>query len=173
MSIKRDMDTSDAYVRVMTAHAAKGLEGKIVFLPDVCGAPGGNHDGKLFPVAAPNGETALAWSPNKGADCAAIAQARENRRDKAAEEYRRLLYVAMTRAEERLIVAGHRGKKDFTPESWRGMIETALSPESVEEPAPWRKTRPCCASARQRRLRRRPRPKRRRRQGPQCPCRAG
>ena len=49
VSIKRDMDTSDAYVRVMTAHAAKGLEAKIVFLPDVCGAPGGNHDGRLFP----------------------------------------------------------------------------------------------------------------------------
>ncbi len=137
VSIKRDMDTSDAYVRVMTAHAAKGLEGKIVFLPDVCGAPGGNHDGRLFPVTAPDGESLLAWSPNKGADCAAISEARAIRREKAEEEYRRLLYVAMTRAEERLVISGHRGKKDVAPESWRGMIEAALRPECVEAPAPW------------------------------------
>ena len=137
VSVKRDMDTSDAYVRVMTAHAAKGLEGKIVFLPDVCGAPGGNHDGKLFPVTAPNGRMLLAWSPNKNADCAAIAQARAARREKAEDEYRRLLYVAMTRAEERLVIAGHRGKRDFSPESWRGMIEAALLPDSVEAREPW------------------------------------
>ena len=137
VSIKRDMDASDAYVRVMTAHAAKGLEGKIVFLPDVCGAPGGNHDGKLFPVLAPNGEEALVWSPNKDADCAAIAQARADRRGKAAEEYRRLLYVAMTRAEEGLIIGGHRGKREVSAESWRAMIEAALRDECVEAPAPW------------------------------------
>ena len=137
VSIKRDMDTSDAYVRVMTAHAAKGLEGKIVFLPDVCGAPVGNHDGKLFPVTAPSGAELLVWSPNKGEDCAAIAQARADKRDAAAEEYRRLLYVAMTRAEERLTIAGHRGKRDVSPESWRAMIEAVLLDECVETPAPW------------------------------------
>jgi ATP-dependent helicase/nuclease subunit A len=137
VSIKRDMDTSDAYVRVMTAHAAKGLEGKIVFLPDVCGAPGGNHDGKLFPVTAPSGAELLVWSPNKGEDCAAIAQARADRREKAAEEYRRLLYVAMTRAEERLTIAGHRGKREVSPESWRKMIEAALLDDCAEAPAPW------------------------------------
>jgi len=137
VSIKRDMDTSDAYVRVMTAHAAKGLEGKIVFLPDVCGAPGGNHDGKLFPVMAPNGVEVLVWSPNKGEDCAAIARAREDRRAKAAEEYRRLLYVAMTRAEERLTIAGHRGKREVSAESWRAMIEAALRDVCTEAPAPW------------------------------------
>ncbi len=128
------MDASDAYVRVMTAHAAKGLEGKIVFLPDVCGAPGGNHDGKLFPVTAPNGAEVLIWSPNKDADCAAIAQARADRRGKAAEEYRRLLYVAMTRAEERLTIAGHRGKREVSAESWRAMIEAALRDFCTEAP---------------------------------------
>jgi ATP-dependent helicase/nuclease subunit A len=79
----------------------------------------------------------LVWSPNKDADCAAIARAREDRRDKAAEEYRRLLYVAMTRAEERLTIAGHRGKRDVQPESWRAMIEAALRDLCTDAPAPW------------------------------------
>ncbi len=137
VSIKRDMDTSQSYVRVMTAHAAKGLEGKIVFLPDVCGAPGGNHDGRIFSLPTPDGKTCPVWAPNKKADCAAIAFAREARRLAASQEYRRLLYVAMTRAEERLYIAGHRGARDVSPDSWRGMIDAALAPESAEAPAPW------------------------------------
>jgi ATP-dependent helicase/nuclease subunit A len=137
VSIKRDMDLSDSYVRVMTAHAAKGLEARIVFLPDTCGAPGGQHDGKLFPVAAADGRIFPVWSPGKARDCAVVAQAREARREAAAQEYRRLLYVAMTRAEERLYIAGHRGKKELSPESWRAMIATALAGDSFVAPAPW------------------------------------
>jgi ATP-dependent helicase/nuclease subunit A len=137
VSIKRDMDLSESYVRVMTAHAAKGLEGKIVFLPDTCGAPGGNHDGKLFPVATGDGRIFPVWSPNRARDCVAVALAREARREAAAQEYRRLLYVAMTRAEERLYIAGHRGKKELSPESWRAMIAEALEAESFITQAPW------------------------------------
>ena len=137
VSIKRDMDTSLSYVRVMTAHAAKGLEGKIVFLPDVCSAPGGNFDGQIFEIPSASEKILPIWSPNKKCDCAVIAAARNARRDDAAKEYRRLLYVAMTRAEERLYIAGHRGKTAVSPESWRSMIETSLTPLCVDAPAPW------------------------------------
>ena len=50
-SIKRDMETGDDAVRVMTVHAAKGLEAKIVFLPDTCGVPSPRHDPKIFTLA--------------------------------------------------------------------------------------------------------------------------
>ena len=130
------MDLTSSFVRVMTVHAAKGLEAKIVFLPDVCGAPVGNHDGALFPLATPEGEQ-IAWSPKKDMDCPAVAAARMARREAAGDEYRRLLYVALTRAEERLYIAGHRGGRDCPPESWRGMIEASLTPNAVEAPAPW------------------------------------
>ncbi|MGO8739946.1 double-strand break repair helicase AddA [Rhodoblastus sp.] len=132
VSIKRDMDLTSSFVRVMTVHAAKGLEAKIVFLPDVCAAPVGNHDGALFPLA-----DQIAWSPKNDSDCPAVAAARAARREAAGDEYRRLLYVALTRAEERLYIAGHRGARDFLPESWRGMIEASLTPDAVEAPAPW------------------------------------
>jgi ATP-dependent helicase/nuclease subunit A len=136
VSIKRDMDLTSSFVRVMTVHAAKGLEAKIVFLPDVCAVPVGNHDGALFPLATAAGDQ-IAWSPKKDLDCAIVADAREKRREAAGDEYRRLLYVALTRAEERLYIAGHRGVRDYLPESWRGMIEASLAPDAAEAPAPW------------------------------------
>ncbi|WP_374545454.1 double-strand break repair helicase AddA, partial [Rhodoblastus sp.] len=138
VEIKRDMDLTSSFVRVMTVHAAKGLEAKIVFLPDVCAAPGGGgRDGALHLVAAPNGADLIAWSPKKDLDCAAVAAARAARAEDSADEYRRLLYVAMTRAEERLYIAGHRGARAVSPESWRAMIERSLLDAATEAPAPW------------------------------------
>ena len=48
LSIKRDMEAAGDAVRVMTVHAAKGLEAKILFLPDTCAVPSGRHDPALF-----------------------------------------------------------------------------------------------------------------------------
>src|SRR5205823_716935 len=69
-SIKRDMETGADTVRVMTIHAAKGLEAKIVILPDSCSAPSARHDPKIFsiPTNVP-GEEAIAWSPKENLDC--------------------------------------------------------------------------------------------------------
>ena len=109
-SIKRDMESGVDVVRVMTVHAAKGLEAKIVFLPDTCGAPAHQHDPKIFALDDPRtGAFAIAWSPRKGLDCKAVADAREAMRRASGDEYRRLLYVALTRAEERLYIAGFHG----------------------------------------------------------------
>ena len=113
LSIKRDMEAAGNAVRVMTVHAAKGLEAKIVILPDTCGVPSGRHDPKLFrldPEAA-GGTQAILWSPRADADAGPVAAARDAVRQRAIEEHNRLLYVAMTRAEERLYVAGYCGEK--------------------------------------------------------------
>ncbi|MGO9675078.1 MAG: double-strand break repair helicase AddA, partial [Methylocella sp.] len=77
-SIKRDMESGVDVVRVMTVHAAKGLEAKIVFLPDTCGAPSHQHDPKIFALDdRQTGAFAIAWSPRKSLDCKAVADARE------------------------------------------------------------------------------------------------
>src|SRR5579863_119412 len=70
VSIKRDMEESGDAVRVMTVHAAKGLEAPIVFLPDTCSAPGGRDDGALFAIAATgaNEPRFIVWSPRKAED---------------------------------------------------------------------------------------------------------
>ncbi|WP_163078710.1 ATP-binding domain-containing protein, partial [Acinetobacter baumannii] len=65
---------------------------------------------KLFKIApgnAPDGALPhLVWSPSKKADVEMVAEAREHHRDRQAQEYRRLLYVAMTRAADKLIICG-------------------------------------------------------------------
>jgi ATP-dependent helicase/nuclease subunit A len=45
---------------------------------------------------------------------------------RAEEEYRRLLYVGMTRAEDKLIVCGYRGSRE-SGETWHRLVEDALT----------------------------------------------
>ena len=61
LQVKRDMETLDDCVRVMTVHAAKGLEAKIVFLPDTCSTPSGQVLPKLFALAGGTSE-GRSWS---------------------------------------------------------------------------------------------------------------
>ncbi len=139
-SIKRDMEGAADAVRVMTVHAAKGLEAKVLFLPDSCSAPSSRHDPKIFSLASKvPGEETIAWSPNKDLDCEAVADARVREREAEREEYRRLLYVALTRAEERLYIGGFHGAKDPDSGCWAKMIEAALESEAEfrEVPAFW------------------------------------
>ena len=79
LSIKRDMELAGGAVRVMTAHAAKGLEAKIVFLPDTCGASAGKHDPKLYALGEAD-DAVLLWSIGKDSDPIALQQAREAHR---------------------------------------------------------------------------------------------
>ena len=127
LDVKRDLETSNDAVRVMTVHAAKGLEAKIVFLPDTCVAPTGQFDPAIYTLDTPAGPT-LAWSSRKADDPAALAAARETVRRAQEDEYRRLLYVAMTRAEERLYIAGYYNKQPPKPDCWHAMISAALAP---------------------------------------------
>ncbi len=131
VSIKRDMEAAGDAVRVMTVHAAKGLEAKIVFLADTCGAPTGRHDPKIFALNEfeDMDEASLAWSPKMDADPAAVAYAREKLRQEAEGEYRRLLYVALTRAEERLYIGGFHGEKGVPEGCWHSLIRAALEPD--------------------------------------------
>lgn len=132
--IKRDMDQGRNEVRVMTVHGAKGLEADIVFMPDTCAAPGGAHDPALLslPSLGEDGPKLLLWPVRKKDEDEVSAAARERLRELQAAEYRRLLYVAMTRARDRLYVAGYRGTNPPSPDCWYEMICEALIPQSEE-----------------------------------------
>jgi ATP-dependent helicase/nuclease subunit A len=139
-SVKRDMESGEDLVRVMTVHAAKGLEAKIVFLPDTCSVPSARHDPKIFLLDTKvPGEQAIVWSPKKDLDCDLVALARKKMRDADMEEYRRLLYVALSRAEERLYIAGCHGERGPDGDCWANMINSALANvNGIEEvPAFW------------------------------------
>lgn len=140
--IKREMDQSRAEVRIMTAHAAKGLEAPVVFLVDNGSRPfSEQHLPRLLPIESAN----KLW-PGRGFLWRAAASMKSQRskvaedriKEAAEEEYRRLLYVGMTRAEDRLIVCGYHGRLAQNTGIWHALVTTALAgAAAVEElPAP-------------------------------------
>ena len=139
--IKRDMEIARDEVRVMTVHGAKGLEAPIVILADTTTEPQGpiQHRPRLLNLpaqdAAPDTPDRIVWVPAKREDIAPTAAARANTVGEAVDEYRRLLYVAMTRAADRLVVCGSVGLIRRPQLCWYDLIAEALRPHCSEEPA--------------------------------------
>jgi ATP-dependent helicase/nuclease subunit A len=129
--VKRDMEMVRDEVRVMTVHGAKGLEANTVILADTTTPPGGPRDPRLLALA--NGE--LVWATARGEDVDAMMDARALSQQDARDEYRRLLYVAMTRAKERLVIAGTQGRNKIPDGCWYQLVENTLKPDCVSEPA--------------------------------------
>ncbi|MCR5878349.1 double-strand break repair helicase AddA [Phenylobacterium sp. J367] len=120
--VKREMEGAEREVRVMTAHGAKGLEAPIVFLPETTltqtarGSP-------LLPV-----KDGFLWCGSSARDCEATSIAREARAAREEAEAYRLLYVALTRARDRLVLCGRIAERT-DPEKlrgWWGAIREAL-----------------------------------------------
>jgi ATP-dependent helicase/nuclease subunit A len=126
--VKRDMDQGRDEVRVMTVHGAKGLEANIVFLPDTCAMPHQVHRPGFLNLAVPGtSRTAPLWCERSSEDPNAAAAARALEREAAESEHLRLLYVALTRARDRLYICGHEGKRGRLPTSWHALCEAALA----------------------------------------------
>jgi len=110
LEVKRDMEISRDEVRVMTVHGAKGLESSVVFLVDTTTSPSDTQRLKLIHLpqgnAAPHAPGVVVWAGKKADDPAVVAAARATMLGETEHEYRRLLYVAMTRAADRLVVGG-------------------------------------------------------------------
>ena len=134
IQVKRELsDSAGGQVRIMTVHGAKGLQAPIVYLADYRRAP--SVPSGLFWIAAANGRLPV-WSPNKGADIAATTQARNAAQDRQRREENRLLYVALTRAEDRLTVCGWEGLRQTQEPSWHDHVQAALAalPDVVTVP---------------------------------------
>ncbi|MGL4241471.1 MAG: double-strand break repair helicase AddA, partial [Beijerinckiaceae bacterium] len=123
--VKRDMEEAHGRVRVMTVHGSKGLEAPVVFVADLFKTPGGSGKGPAFIEARPGDPETAVWTPRKGDDPPALADGRTHVEQLEAEEYRRLLYVALTRAADRLYLCGARPGRNQSGH-WHGMIEAAL-----------------------------------------------
>jgi len=135
--VKRDMEISRDEVRVMTVHGAKGLEAPIVILADTTTPPAGppGRQPRLLPVGAAERPRAFIWAGRKADDVPFMAGARRLANEAAENEHRRLLYVAMTRAADRLVVCGAAGERGKPPGCWYDLVHAALTPSCVEEGA--------------------------------------
>ncbi|MET1413249.1 double-strand break repair helicase AddA [Roseibium sp. HPY-6] len=134
--IKRELTNTKGMVRIMTVHGSKGLEAKTVFLVDPGAAPvSAIHDPAFLPRLRMDNELlppALIWLPPKADRTPWHEEAIEKLRDTQAEEYRRLLYVALTRAEDRLVVCGWEPKRGAHEDCWYALVARALKPEARE-----------------------------------------
>jgi len=128
--VKRDLEHGRGEVRVMTVHGSKGLQGNIVFLPDTCSTPNARKASRLRWPDAP--EPALLWPALKENEESITGALSEDAKNLDDQEYRRLLYVAMTRARDRLYIAGWEGRNGRTENCWYDLVKSALS-ESCRE----------------------------------------
>lgn len=130
--IKRDLQQSRDEVRILTVHGAKGLEAPIVIMPDTCRAPGNRNTPPLFWLNMPLSGTAgpvgrEAPLPVWPSPAQLSQDALRRHIDQQQEEYHRLLYVALTRARDRLYIAGWAGTRGRDGGSWHAMTEAAFA----------------------------------------------
>lgn len=131
--VKRDMEHGRNEVRVMTVHGAKGLEAPIVFLPDTCTTANSDSPGlKLLALESAVRQAGLpapvVWAVKGTSGLEGLREATNARIARDTQERNRLLYVAMTRARDRLYVAGFEGRKSRPEDCWYDLIAGALEP---------------------------------------------
>ena len=121
--VKREQESGDV-VRVMTVHNAKGLQAPVVILPDTVNK---DRDDRSVRWCMDGGTPIPLWAPNKDAHAPAFSELRQRERLARAEEEHRLLYVALTRAEDRLLVCGWQRsrppKRDWPEGCWYDLVE--------------------------------------------------
>jgi len=134
--IKRQNDDQTNQIRIMTIHGSKGLQAPIVFLPDTISTPSlsATQAGNRLLWPTQTGENLPIWAPRKDMESDYFTSAKDNVLERLNEEYRRLLYVAMTRAEDRLYITGYKGKRDIADNCWYSLCSQGLKthPESQE-----------------------------------------
>lgn len=133
--VKRDMEISRDEVRVMTVHGAKGLEASVVFMVDTTSSPADSQRLRLIQVPRGNGGEVVVWAGRKADDPKPVAEARKAMIEETEDEYRRLLYVAMTRAADRLIVGGCMpgNMKTVRKLSWYDLVDTGLAGAGLDK----------------------------------------
>jgi ATP-dependent helicase/nuclease subunit A len=125
--IKRELEQGGGRVRIMTVHGSKGLQAPIVFMPDTLGSPVQSP-----PVLWPDDVCAVPlFAARRVQEDKLCAEARARANQRRDQEYRRLLYVALTRAEDRLYVCGYQGKREPLDGCWYKLVERALEEVGV------------------------------------------
>jgi ATP-dependent helicase/nuclease subunit A len=127
VEVKRDPAAPFNAVRVMTVHGAKGLEAPLVILADATHDPdkvGGTSPIVEVPV---NDVGAIPIIRPRKDECAPVFRALiDDAKAADREEHWRLAYVGLTRAAERLVIAGVKPKRDVPQASWHSAAFRAM-----------------------------------------------
>lgn len=121
IEIKRDLENTSDAVRIMTVHASKGLQGKIVFLPDTTFV----SDKTPEFITTPNGSQL--WIARSSLKTEQIEELVDQSIHLGHDEYRRLMYVALTRAANRLYICGYKTKNQLKGHCWYQLIQNSLT----------------------------------------------
>ena len=140
--VKRDSVASKDEVRILTVHGSKGLQAPVVILADVTKDPKSKPTGSNELVIDDGSKLPL-LTIRSAENVRRLAQVTELQKTREMEEHFRLLYVAITRAEERLVMAGALGSRSkgvAAPESWYSIILSAMQAMGCEweDAAPWK-----------------------------------
>jgi ATP-dependent helicase/nuclease subunit A len=120
--VKRETEGAGTQVRVLTVHGAKGLQAPLVILPDTTSLP--PDEGSILWATDPLTRREVPiWSPRRELRCAAAERLRLAAAQRRLEEHNRLLYVALTRAEDRLLVCGWQTRRGLNNACWYRLVE--------------------------------------------------
>lgn len=126
--VKREINLTNEVPRVhiMTVHGSKGLEAPIVILPDTTGIPSDNTLSRPRFLWPDGNRSVPLWAPRADFESASYIRERQRAELERDREYRRLLYVAMTRAADRLYVYGSSNSGKVSEKSWYSLIQKGL-----------------------------------------------
>lgn len=124
-AIKRESEAGGNEVRIMTVHGAKGLQAPIVILPDTVSLP--KEDANLLWIDCPaSGVKVPVFSSRVDVRPEILKTYQAALRKEQIEEYNRLLYVALTRAEDEILVCGAQGKRNIPDNCWYEAIKAGF-----------------------------------------------
>ncbi len=125
VSIKRESEESGGQVQIMTIHGSKGLQAPIVIMPDTIKSSSARKMNRMI-WSNKSGLTVPLYSPRQDDDPKPYKSIFDECSARDEAEYYRLLYVAMTRAADRLYIAGYVGSKGAKESSWYYKIRSAM-----------------------------------------------
>ena len=138
VEVTRDPSAPLDAVRVMTVHGAKGLQAPLVILADATGDPDAARAGTIRWPVEEGGRPLPVFRPRKEELAGTLADALADAERRERQEHWRLLYVAATRAEERLVIGGALGPRargEPAAASWYAELARAMETLGATEAA--------------------------------------
>lgn len=126
-TIKKDFVDSGGEVRIMTVHASKGLQAPFVILAD------GHFEPKASNSIIATEDRKIFWNFDRKMSTKNIYEIISQHEKYQSAEAQRLLYVALTRAENYLCILGENGSRGIGKNCWYRKLKNCAEDFSREE----------------------------------------